>query len=166
MGRVAGAVPLGDEHLDGRAQQLFAGIAEEPLRLGVDEDQSALLVHDDHGVGRGFQQLRELRGQPLALAQVGEVGDVAIVLRDQRPALGVLHGPERHRDGHGRAVLPPALRLVYCGADGEGLLDLLPGLRRPLGGNHQVEDRPAQRFLARVPEQDLGSAPGKGRGLR
>ena len=87
------AVALGDEHLDVRTQELLARVAKEPLGLGVDEDQPALLVHDDHGVGRGLEQAAELRVEALALAEIGEMGDVAIVLGDQGPSLSVLHRP-------------------------------------------------------------------------
>ena len=87
---VAGAVPgmspakaLRDEQLDPLADQLVSCVAEEPLRLGVDQDDAAVPVDDDHRVGRGLEQVPESFFRLLALADVADRGG------DQRLALGL-----------------------------------------------------------------------------
>ncbi len=59
MARVLAAIALGDQHLDAMSQQFRASVAEELLGLSVDQRDLALVVDDDHGVGRGFEQRAE-----------------------------------------------------------------------------------------------------------
>src|SRR5260370_960830 len=66
-GRMLLAEAVWDQDLDGSAQQLVTGVAKEPFRLGVDEDQVPRLVHDDHGVGRRLQEAAELGFKELRL---------------------------------------------------------------------------------------------------
>ena len=42
---------LGDEQLDGLANQLRAGVAEKILGLRIDEDNDPVLIDDHHAVG-------------------------------------------------------------------------------------------------------------------
>ena len=48
---MAGAKRLGEQHFDGTPEQLFAGIAEDLLGLGVEQDDMPLPIRHDHGVG-------------------------------------------------------------------------------------------------------------------
>src|SRR5438132_14172421 len=51
-----GAKAIGDEELDRLTEQLAPPIAEERLRLPVDEHDPPLAVDDHHGVGGGLHQ--------------------------------------------------------------------------------------------------------------
>ena len=50
---------LGDERLDGHADELVALVAEDFLRLGVDQRDPAAGRDHDHGVGRRLEDLPE-----------------------------------------------------------------------------------------------------------
>ncbi len=52
---------LGNQRLDGKADQLLAGVAEDRLRLRVDERDQPGGIHHDHGVGRGFDDQAKSR---------------------------------------------------------------------------------------------------------
>ena len=54
------AKALGYEDLHRLPEQLGARVAEDPLRLPVDEDDHAVVRHDDHGVGGGLEQIAKL----------------------------------------------------------------------------------------------------------
>ncbi len=59
MPRMQAAIAFRDQHLDTLAQQLGAGVAEELFGLRVYQRDLALIVHNNHGVGRSFQQRAE-----------------------------------------------------------------------------------------------------------
>ena len=59
----------GHQDLDRLADELGALVAEQPLDLGVDQDDDAVAVDDDHAVGRGLEQAAEQLG--LAVLVVG-----------------------------------------------------------------------------------------------
>ena len=63
-------VPLGDEPLRRLPEQLAALIAEEPLGLGIDEYDRALLVDDHHRVRRRFEQRSKILLRERALCDV------------------------------------------------------------------------------------------------
>lgn len=70
VGRMALAKAGGQQHLHRLADHLLPGIAEQPLRLRVDEVDHAALVHDDDGVGdRLHDATKPVVGEPA-------VGDV------------------------------------------------------------------------------------------
>jgi len=66
VGAAVGRVPLPEaarhEYLDGFAEQLRAGVAEEALGLGVHKDQAPLAISDHDGVRRGVHECRPPRG--------------------------------------------------------------------------------------------------------
>src|SRR2546423_15691441 len=79
------AKPFGDEYFDRLAKQLFTLIAKQRFRLRVDKDDFALLVDNDHGVGRGFQQGTELLLGATALGSVTNgAHDEGVFVRLQR----------------------------------------------------------------------------------
>jgi len=51
---------LGYQYFDFPSKQLPAGVAENLLGLGINSDDPAFPVGDDHGVRRGFQEAPEL----------------------------------------------------------------------------------------------------------
>ena len=122
IGGVAGAVAgmlaaeaLGDQDLHGATQELVALVAEHPLHLSVDEDDLPLVVDDDHGVGRGLEQVTKLL---LALAQrLRDPLRFREVARDHRESDGLAGGvvPEGERDmgGEPGAVAPDARELAF-----------------------------------------------------
>ena len=67
---VLAAEALGHQHLDLLADEVGAGVAEQRLGLGVDQDDGALPVDDDHGVGRRFEEHAETFLGRLALGDV------------------------------------------------------------------------------------------------
>ena len=50
---------FGNQNLDGLIEQFFSGIAEHSFRLRVDQHYPPGAIHNDHGVGRCFQQTAE-----------------------------------------------------------------------------------------------------------
>ena len=107
------AEPLGHQDLDLPPQQLLAGVAEERLGLGVDQDDPAGRVDDHHRVGGRLQEPAEFRLRPLA------PGDVVVDLQERiragpaRPAGGPSGSPspsDRRRAGYGPAPLPNSPR--------------------------------------------------------
>jgi len=61
---------LRDQYFHALPGQFSGGIPEQALGLGVDQDDLAVPVGDDHGVGCGFEQAPEFS---LAGRQRGEV---------------------------------------------------------------------------------------------
>jgi hypothetical protein len=59
MGGVRVAVALGNQDLDRVAKQLRAREPEQRLGLAIDEHDTAEVVDDHHGIGRGFDELAE-----------------------------------------------------------------------------------------------------------
>src|ERR1700722_9214138 len=60
MGGVSGAKTLRHQNFSWLANQILAPIAEEPLRLRIDDRNAPVLVDDQHGVRRRLQQHSEL----------------------------------------------------------------------------------------------------------
>jgi hypothetical protein len=56
MRRVHGAVRVRDQDLDELAGKFLALIAEQPFRLGVDQDDPAVGGYAHHGVRSGLQE--------------------------------------------------------------------------------------------------------------
>jgi hypothetical protein len=55
MPRVASPITLGHQHLDRLAEQLLAGVPEEILRLGIEQQDFAEGIDHHHGVRGGLQ---------------------------------------------------------------------------------------------------------------
>jgi hypothetical protein len=155
---MAGAEALGNQVFDRPAEELVAGVAEEPLGLAIDQDDAPVPVDHDHGVGRRLEQAAELRLEQLGLPPVGEVRHVPEVGGDRDAAPGAAHPPQggAHED-RGAALLAPAgLERPLARLDRPG--DLPAGLLRLAGGDDQLEDRAAESFRGRVAEEDFGAA--------
>jgi hypothetical protein len=75
-----GAEPLGDQHLDGLAQERGPVVAEEALRLGVDERDAPVPARDDEGIGRRLDERLEKGGRRLLTVGcgVGARGDTCL----------------------------------------------------------------------------------------
>ena len=73
--RVVGRVAGGDQHFHVLAQQFGARIAEQALRLRVDQHDLAVAVDDDDGVRRRFEQAAKLLFGAAAVADVADGAD-------------------------------------------------------------------------------------------
>lgn len=74
---VGGVVPvetLRDQHLHLTAEEFLSSVAEQGLRLGVDQLDGAAVVHDDDGVRCGLQQGTETCFRRLTFADVAHGG--------------------------------------------------------------------------------------------
>ena len=89
--------PLRHELLDGLANELFARIAKEGLRLRIHHRQLAPLVDDHHGVRRRLQEIHEPHLGSLALGDVAADGrcaeDLPARIADRGNGQGDLHEP-------------------------------------------------------------------------
>lgn len=71
-----GAEPLGDEDLDGVADELGRRISEQLLNLAVDRHDPAVLSDDDGGVRGGLDEVAEHGFGPFPLTGVaGDLGE-------------------------------------------------------------------------------------------
>ncbi len=66
--------PLRQQHLDGLAEHLLPGIAEHALGLAVDDRDLAMVVNDNHRVGRRLQDRPEIG---LRVVDAGDFSDRA-----------------------------------------------------------------------------------------
>ena len=66
--RVSFPVARRHQHLYRLAYELRATVPEETLRLSVDEAHAAVAADDDHGIGRGFEEIGERDLDRLVLA--------------------------------------------------------------------------------------------------
>jgi hypothetical protein len=71
---VRGAQSLGDEDLDGLPEDLAARIAEYALRLGIDVQQPAVVIHDEDRIWRELEQ--RVRDRRRCGARRGHRGNV------------------------------------------------------------------------------------------
>lgn len=62
-------IPVRNEQLDGLAEQLSAGVAEERLGLAVDEADAPVVVGDDCGIGRELEDGASARCSATARAR-------------------------------------------------------------------------------------------------
>src|SRR5436309_3052897 len=86
---------LRNQDLNRLPHQFFARVPKQPLRLRVDQDDLALSIDDDNGIGCGFQQTPELLFGALALRDVANSsGDQGCLLRLER-AEAHFHGKLR-----------------------------------------------------------------------
>jgi hypothetical protein len=58
---VAFTQSVGQQNLDWRADQLLARVPKQHLRLGVDNENTTLMIHGDQGIGRRFEKCAEPR---------------------------------------------------------------------------------------------------------
>src|SRR5579859_1865674 len=65
---------VGDEHLDRLTQEFLTGVSEQQLRLSVDEDHLALVVHHENGVGRRLDHESESLFGPLTFGDIHDRG--------------------------------------------------------------------------------------------
>ena len=153
---VPAAETLGDQHLDRPAEQLAPRIPEQPLGLGVHQDDLALAIDDDHGVRCGLQQPAELRLHPLAIGDVtdGGGGDEDALLR--------VHGREADLCRELRAVLAHALEIQPCSHRPRARLREVAAsvawMSGPVALRDEDLDRLAEELVAGVPEEPLGLA--------
>ena len=98
------AKPLRQKHLDGLAEHLFPGIAEHGLCLAVDDRDLAVVVNDDHRVGRRLQN-----GPEIGL-RVVDTGDFANRARDDE-AVVRLDRVERDFNRYLAAILAHAVEV-------------------------------------------------------
>src|SRR5207244_4484336 len=101
---VGAAESIGDEHLDPLADELIARIAEELLRLCVDEQDAAILVDDDHRIRRRFEETSEL------LLRLLSIADVSNRARHERLVFG-LEGAQADLDRELASVLATGVEL-------------------------------------------------------
>src|SRR5579864_6693257 len=93
MAGVGAPEAVGNELLDGLSQEFLASIAEEFLGLCINEDDSPLLIHHDHGVGGGFDgQTEEVVSQFSLAHRDGPVLDTAASIASQEMARSELVG--------------------------------------------------------------------------
>jgi hypothetical protein len=74
MPLVAPAKTLGNEILYELTQKFFPLVAKKLLGLGVDERDLAEGIHNDHGVGSGFEQGSKFIFGPWSFARVSRLG--------------------------------------------------------------------------------------------
>ena len=96
MSRVGAAKALGDQHLEVLPEELGARVAEDPLRLRVDQQDPPVVADDDHRVRRSIKQLAVALGRSrgellergrvlsMSLLQLHEVGHVLDAMDDER----------------------------------------------------------------------------------
>ena len=152
-----GAVPgmrpakaLGNEELDPFPDEFVSCVAEEPLRLGVDQDDAPVLVDDDHGVRSGLQQVLESFLRLLAITDVTDRG------RDERLTLGV-EGTQADFNRKRRPV-PPQAGELQAGPHGPDArfreeIGSVPGMRFTDTFRDEDFHRLAQELRPRVAEQ-------------
>ena len=58
MAGVVGPETFGDQQLDGLVSQFGLGVAEKLFCLGIDQENAALLVYDDHRIRADSSTLR------------------------------------------------------------------------------------------------------------
>ena len=147
------AQPLGNEQLDGLAQQLLAGVAEQTLDLTVHEDDLPAAIDHDHAARRRLHGGPEPRFGALACRDVDHRGE------HEHPLVG-LDRVQPDLDGDLAAIFPQRVELSPRAHS--------PGLRadeevgpecgvptaEPLGD--QTLDGLAHDLLASVAEQPLG----------
>src|SRR5712664_821142 len=70
MLRVLEPVAFGNQLFNGLPQHLLPRVAEQHLRLRIDEDNGSVAVHDDNRIGSGLEESAEFVFGLLALADV------------------------------------------------------------------------------------------------
>src|SRR5262249_27014208 len=101
---------VGHEELDRLSYELLALVAEQPLRLRVDQRDPPLAVHDDDRVGRRLEQSSKARFAAFKALQASEVGDVLLADRDEGLESFMVEETLGHVDVDERAVLSPSHR--------------------------------------------------------
>jgi hypothetical protein len=153
------AEALGDEHFHRFAEELFAGVTEEALGLGVDEHDEAVGADDDLGVGRGLDQILEVGVGGAALAEVLDLAHVPRVEDHDLRAIG--GGADRaHRDVDRDRRGPGPLHRVREGRGSrvDRLVHAAPDLVVQRRRGDERRDRLAHRRGAVVTEEALGGA--------
>ena len=109
VGRVCAAESLGHQDFDRLPEEIFASVAEQLLRLTVDEHDAPVVADDDHRIRSCLhKRAHPCAGRPLfpEAFQGGHVLDVGGQEPDR--ALIVLDRPNRHGDVYrGAALLLP-----------------------------------------------------------
>ena len=147
--RVAAAKPLRHQDLDLMIQKFFTRIPEELLHLGVDQNDPALPIHDNHGIRSGFQEAAEFLFGLLALGDVTNGrGDQRTLFRFQRA--------ETDLDRELRSVSPESVQLAALPHRPYARLGDEPGaiFRMPAAESfrHKNLDLPSEEFFARISE--------------
>ena len=62
VGLVGRTMPVGNQHVDGLADQFAAGIAEQVFRLGIDLNDNAALIDGHDRVRDRFEKTRGQEG--------------------------------------------------------------------------------------------------------
>ncbi len=139
--RVGGEVGgrLAEEAVGAEAGQFGGVVAEQLGGLGVGQEDLAVLVHDEQGVGGGLEQAAELDGGVLAAAQAaaeaggahqddGQAGGGEAGVVEQRPGgrggVAQQEGVEQQRQGEdggggGQAAEDEALQMGLIGWHGD-----------------------------------------------
>src|SRR5258708_5078584 len=146
------AEALGDEDLDGMAQQLLTRVAEESFGLAVDQFDASLPIHDDDRVRCRFQQPAELLFCPLSLCDVPDGAG------DQHAFLG-LQGAQADLYRELASVLLQTVQLQtssHVAHSWVGEITRTVGRVLPTEAlGHQHLDRTAEQLLALVAEEFL-----------
>src|SRR5205807_1255917 len=98
------AKPFRHEDLHPLADQLVAAVTENLFGLGIDQEDPALLVHDDHRVGGRLEEAAEFL---LGLLAFGDVADGA----GHQGAFLCLEGAEADLHGKLAAILAQTIEL-------------------------------------------------------
>ena len=112
-----------NQNLDGLVEQFFSGVAKHFLRLRIDQQHPPAAIHNDHGVGRCFQQAAKF---VILVAQtfivVGfrlahQVGNLALHQPQSKPPATLRFARHRPRSAFkqsqtGRGILFPTRDLI------------------------------------------------------
>ena len=145
---VAGAVR--HEKFHGLPEHFAAGVSEQSLRLGIDQDDSSFHVDDDHRVGSVLDEKpvtlfagEQLRLDPFSIGHVGSDGIDA-------PAARLRHG--RPRQPAVRTVAAPIAILEIDARPTLGQFAQFPVRLLAVVGVNEFDERPGEQLRVGVAE--------------